>query len=192
MFVVVGLGNTGGRYEKTRHNAGWILLDALLGDVIWSHDGMANAHIYIDAVAGHEVMYVKPLTMMNRSGETIAYLMKQYNVTPDCMMVLHDELDLSVGQVKISHNRGHGGNNGVRSIHQHIGGKHVARMRIGISHLTDEEIPRRIKTNVLGDFNAQDMQKIKGLAQITAHAIKIWIERGVEHAMNQINEKSSL
>ena len=151
---------------------------------------MANAKVYIDHVGQHEIMYVKPLTMMNRSGETIAYLMKQYDVSSDQIMVLHDELDLPVGQIKISHNRGHGGNNGVRSIHQHIGGKHIARLRIGISQMiqTPQGL-RPVKPNVLGDFNAQDMQKIKDLAQTTAHAIKIWIEQGIEHAMNQVNEK---
>lgn len=132
--VIVGLGNPGRDYEKTRHNAGFIFLDHLADSegVKWSHAGQFSAEI-ADIVVGYEkLILLKPMTFMNKSGISVGRLLSYYKFKPEEMLVVHDELELSDGAVKIKRGGGHAGHNGLRDIIAHIGTNDFLRLRIGI------------------------------------------------------------
>lgn len=129
--TVIALGNPGPQYEHTRHNAGWLYVDRLRPDLQWSTFD-SGARVVVD----ESVMYVKPTTYMNRSGNAVARIWNYYNkdvlVTPDTLLVIHDELDLDPGAVRMQKNRSAAGHNGVSSIIQSLGTKNFSRLRLGI------------------------------------------------------------
>lgn len=132
--VIVGLGNPGRDYEKTRHNAGFIFLDHLAESegVKWSHAGQFSAEI-ADIVVGHEkLILLKPMTFMNKSGISVGRLLSYYKFKPEEMLVVHDELELSECVVRIKSGGGHAGHNGLRDIIAHIGTNDFLRLRMGI------------------------------------------------------------
>ncbi len=134
MKMLVGLGNPGSKYEKTRHNTGFRFLDLFAESEGLSFRSaprfradMAKANI------NHEkVLLVKPQTFMNNSGEAVAPLAKYYDIEPDNIMVVYDDLDLPSGKIRIKHGGGHGGHNGLRSLNQHLPHTDYTRIKIGI------------------------------------------------------------
>lgn len=132
--VIVGLGNPGREYEKTRHNAGFTFLDHLVvsAGARWSHAHQFSAEI-ADIMVGHEkLVLLKPMTFMNKSGIAVGRLLSYYKFKPEEILVVHDELELSEGVVKMKRDGGHAGHNGLRDIIAHIGTRDFFRLRIGI------------------------------------------------------------
>ena len=137
--LFVGLGNPGPEYEATRHNAGFWWIDALARELKLTlvperayHGLMART-----SIAGHSVWLLQPQTFMNLSGKSVAALARFYKITPPEIVVVHDELDLSPGQVKLKRGGGHAGHNGLRDIHAQLGSSDYWRLRIGIGHPGD-------------------------------------------------------
>jgi peptidyl-tRNA hydrolase, PTH1 family len=132
--LIVGLGNPGRQYEKTRHNAGFLFLDALAIDLgcTWSNESRFQGLFAEGSVANGKVMLLKPDTFMNRSGQSVGKIVRYYKLLPEEILVVHDELDFNPGVVKLKKDGGHAGHNGLRDIIAHLGSKEFYRLRIGI------------------------------------------------------------
>ena len=132
--LIVGLGNPGQQYGKTRHNAGFLFLDALARDLgcAWSNQSRFQGLFAEGSVANGKVMLLKPDTFMNRSGQSVGKIARYYKLLPEEILVVHDELDFNPGVVKLKQDGGHAGHNGLRDIIAHLGSKAFYRLRIGI------------------------------------------------------------
>ena len=132
--LIVGLGNPGQQYEKTRHNAGFLFLDALAQELgcTWSNQSRFQGMFAESSIANGKVMLLKPDTFMNRSGQSVGKISRYYKLLPEEILVVHDELDFNPGVVKLKKDGGHAGHNGLRDIIAHLGSKEFYRLRIGI------------------------------------------------------------
>jgi PTH1 family peptidyl-tRNA hydrolase len=132
--LMVGLGNPGRQYEKTRHNAGFLFLDKLAFEAgcAWVGDARFGGVVAEVSVAGSKVMLLKPGVFMNRSGLAVGKIARYYKLAPEEILVVHDELDFDPGLVKLKKDGGHAGHNGLRDIIGHLGSKEFYRLRIGI------------------------------------------------------------
>lgn len=132
--LIVGLGNPGQQYEKTRHNAGFLFLDSLALELgcFWSNESRFQGLFAEGSVANGKVMLLKPHTFMNRSGQSVGKVAQYYKLLPEEILVVHDELDFNPGVVKLKKDGGHAGHNGLRDIIEHLDSKEFYRLRIGI------------------------------------------------------------
>ncbi|MGR8979379.1 MAG: aminoacyl-tRNA hydrolase [Gammaproteobacteria bacterium] len=132
--LIVGLGNPGRQYEKTRHNAGFLFLDELAAKlgVDWLNAARFQGLYAECLIASEKLMLLKPGVFMNRSGQSVAAVSRYYKLQSDEILVVHDELDFNVGAIKLKKNGGHAGHNGLRDIIAHLGSNDFYRLRIGI------------------------------------------------------------
>lgn len=132
--LIVGLGNPGQQYERTRHNAGFLFVDHLVGAQAarWSANTQFQGEIAGLDISGHKLVLLKPMTFMNRSGSSVGKVLRYYKFKPDELLVVHDELDLPEGSVKMKRDGGHAGHNGLRDIIAHIDTRDFFRLRLGI------------------------------------------------------------
>lgn len=132
--LVVGLGNPGRQYEKTRHNVGFIFLDhlACANNIAWSANGQFQGDVANLGMRSDKIVLLKPMTFMNRSGASVGAVMRYFKLKPEEILVVHDELDLPEGVVKMKRDGGHAGHNGLRDIIAHIDTRDFFRLRIGI------------------------------------------------------------
>ena len=166
MQIIIGLGNPGKKYEKTRHNVGWLALDHILqGREILGESEKFSALIKEVVVleggtAGHEkTLFVYPQTFMNDSGKAVSEILSFYKLTPKDILVLHDEVDLPIGTIRFTDNSSGAGHNGVQSIIDVLGTQEFRRIRIGVESRTDKKIPPT-EDFVLQPFSEEDLQKI--------------------------------
>jgi len=153
MLIIAGLGNPGAKYAGHRHNIGFMAVDAIAGAHGFSPwRSKFQAEICDGRLGTEKVLLMKPQTFMNLSGQAVGEAMRFYKLTPDDVIVLHDELDLAPGKVRVKTGGGHAGHNGLRSLHQHIG-PDFTRVRLGIGHPGDK---RLVTNHVLGDFAKAD------------------------------------
>ncbi len=134
--LIVGLGNPGRQYERTRHNAGWWWVDALANQLksTWQTSSKYNAHIAKVSLAGDDCWLIKPQTFMNESGRSVAALAHFYKIAPECILAAHDELDIPAGTSKMKLGGGTGGHNGLNSMVECMGSQNFWRLRLGIGH----------------------------------------------------------
>lgn len=179
-FLIVGLGNPGDQYARTVHNIAWVILDFIAGIDEWEFDKFSeslNKKI-------ENVWYVKPQTFMNNSGRTVKYLKDNNNIANENIIVLHDDIDLEQGRIKISFDRGDGGHNGIKSIHEYLGETGIVRIRIGVSPLIEGEIK---KPNVLARITSEKQEIYKKTAGQIKEVLSEIIKKGFESAMNKFN-----
>lgn len=168
MQLVVGLGNPGAGYARNRHNVGFMAVDEIVRRHSFSpyrakfHGQLAEGNL-----AGEKVLVLKPETYMNDSGRAVQAAMTFYKIAPEDVIVLHDELDLAGGKVRVKRGGGHAGHNGLRSIHAHVGSDY-ARVRIGIGHPGDKD---RVVGHVLKDFSKEEDQWLEKLLDSIADRI---------------------
>lgn len=136
MFLIAGLGNPGSQYAKTRHNAGFMFLDQLAktSGVSFKSESRFQGYTASVNIASTKCWLLKPSTFMNRSGASVQALAHFYKISPENILVVHDELDLDCGTARLKQNGGHGGHNGLRDIIQQLGSRSFFRLRIGIDH----------------------------------------------------------
>ena len=147
-----------------------------------------NAEFLGEAVADDVVLYIKPQTFMNKSGEIIETLKKETDFKLEDIIIMYDDIDLPLGTIRISHNRGDGGHNGLKSITEHVGSPETTRIRIGISRIIDDG--RLVKPNVLSNFPADERDIIKNdIAPKIENILRSMVNDGVEKTMNIFNEK---
>ncbi|HVF16936.1 MAG TPA: aminoacyl-tRNA hydrolase [Steroidobacteraceae bacterium] len=183
--IIVGLGNPGPEHLLTRHNAGFWFVDALaakLGARFRSHTKF-HGEICKLTVAGDEITLLKPTTYMNRSGLSIRALTDYQKVQPTQIMVVHDELDLPVGDARFKQGGGHGGHNGLRDTVTHIGPE-FWRLRLGIGHPGDKS---QVIDYVLRRAPKLEEDKILAAVAKSVDAIDTFIDKGSERAMNDLH-----
>jgi len=184
MYLIAALGNYGDKYTTTRHNAGWLVVDHMIGDdVAWGYSKYANADYLHDVVGNISVEYLKPHTMMNLSGQSLGYAVKKHNLAAAQVIVIHDDMAIPMGDLKISYNRGSGEHNGVESVTKALSTQEYTRIRVGIGGRG--QVP--LKSYVLMQFSDEELQQLRELAPRLEKAIQLVVSEGVEAAMNEIN-----
>lgn len=184
-WVIVGLGNPGPEYARTRHNVGFDLIDELAAKHRIKIDRAKHkARLGVGQIDGTGVALVKPMTYMNLSGQSIAPILREYGVKPDHLIVIADELDFVVGKVKMRPKGGSAGHNGHKSIIHSLGTDEYARIRVGIhSEAKGETIDF-----VLSRFTPEERVDIDRAIRKGIEGIETAIESGMERALNVINE----
>jgi PTH1 family peptidyl-tRNA hydrolase len=168
--LVAGLGNPGRGYASTRHNAGFWFADRLASmlNASFSHE----ARFAADVAKAGDLRICKPMTYMNGSGRSVAGLSRFFGVPPESILVVHDELDLRPGDVKLKQGGGHAGHNGLRDIHAHLGSADYWRLRFGIGHPRNTELPEReVIDYVLKPPAAADREAIEAAI---GRALDVW------------------
>ena len=166
MKLIIGLGNPGKKYEKTRHNAGFMALDRLREALTkyniseWELSKKFNSQICGCTVNSEKIILAKPMTFMNGSGQAVQLIANYYKIEPENIIVMHDDKDIKLGEIKIQQNRGHAGHNGIRSIIDHIGSQNFTRVRIGIASANEKKMAD-IPDFVLGKFGIFEKGKIE-------------------------------
>ena len=156
--LVVGLGNPGAEYANTRHNVGFMTVDAIAGDdATWKKE--KNALTFATTIDGRRVIFVKPQTYMNNSGTAVLALMTFYKVPVENIIVIHDDMDLKIGELREKVGGGSAGHNGIKSIDANVG-REYRRIRIGIGHPRDFDLPIDPADWVLGRFGPLQLDKI--------------------------------
>jgi PTH1 family peptidyl-tRNA hydrolase len=169
MKLIIGLGNPGNKYANNRHNTGFIILDELKS--VWNFPDFEfskkfNAEISEGNHEGEKIILAKPQTFMNNSGEAVQKIMSFYKLTPENILVVHDDLDIDFGEFKISNDSGPAGHNGVQDIIEKIGTQNFKRFRVGIEG-TEKRKTRIIPGDefVLQDFSSEELETIKKLSK---------------------------
>jgi PTH1 family peptidyl-tRNA hydrolase len=186
--MIVGLGNPGRQYENTRHNIGWMALDALATRYSLRYDETQFKAIFAKGtIRGHKVLLVKPQTYMNLSGEAVQPLASFYKIPTERILAVHDDMDIDFGTLRMRAKGSAGGQKGLKSIIQRMGTQEINRLRIGIDRPPGKMPPRAW---VLLKFRGDDEILAAQLADRAADAIETWLVSGVELAMTHHNNKS--
>ena len=208
MFLIVGLGNPGRKYQETRHNIGFQVVDELRSSLHFATarvvDEFArenknnfpkfkfakkfNAEISEGILGGEKILLAKPQTFMNLSGKSVKPLTNFYKITPPGLVVIHDDIDILLGKIRISKGRGAAGHKGVESIIKGLKTKNFVRFRIGIKPKPYTLTPKTLDNFVLKKFNKKEEKLVKEVIQKTAEAIEMVLEEGLEKAMNKFNK----
>ncbi|OBA57525.1 aminoacyl-tRNA hydrolase [Mycobacterium sp. 1100029.7] len=184
--LVVGLGNPGDNYARTRHNVGFMVADLLaerLGSKFKVHK-RSGAEVVSGRLAGHSVLVAKPRCYMNESGRQVGPLAKFYSVAPADIIVIHDDLDLDFGRIRLKIGGGEGGHNGLRSVASALSTKDFGRVRIGIGRPPGRKDPAAF---VLEAFTAKERSELPAICEQAADATELLIELGLEPAQNRVH-----
>ena len=187
MKMIVGLGNPGNEYAGTRHNVGWMLVDALaehLGINEWR--SREKGMVAEGRIGSEKILLVKPLTYMNNSGECVGPLMRWYKLEPEDIMAAHDDMDIPIGTIRIRKKGSAGGHNGIKSLLSHIGSEYFGRVRIGIGR---PQPGWSVINHVLAKFNDQEQEKIGDAIKQLIPAVECMVLEGPDMAMNKFNPK---
>jgi PTH1 family peptidyl-tRNA hydrolase len=184
MKLIVGLGNHGKKYEKTRHNLGFMVVEALvqMENGEWKMEKKFNSQL---SIINSQLLLAKPQTLMNASGFAVVKLANFYKIKPEDLWVIHDDVDLPLGKLKIVRERGSAGHRGVISIIEQLGTTDFVRFRLGIGH------PKRdgkwTEDFVLSPFLPTEKDEVKRLIKKTVEAIKVGLRGGGEQAIGKFN-----
>lgn len=183
MLLVAGLGNPGSDYENNRHNIGFMAVDAIHDRYRFSPWSKKFQALIADgAIDGEKVLLIKPQTYMNLSGQAIGVAMRFYKLSPDDLVVIHDELDLPQGKARVKKGGGSGGHNGVKSIDNHCG-KDYRRLRLGIGHPGHKDL---VHTHVMGSFAKSDDVWLEPLLAAVSDNIGLLVKGDDNTFMNRI------
>jgi PTH1 family peptidyl-tRNA hydrolase len=186
MKVVVGLGNPGARYQRTRHNVGFDVVDSLAAS---PHAGRFQSRFQAQVAEvledGEKLLLVKPETFMNLSGRCVRQVVDFFQVAAIDLLVVCDDISLPLGKLRIRAKGTHGGHNGLRDIQNHLGGVEYARLRIGVDAPRDDAVD-----HVLGRFRPAERTAIDDAVALAAQAVMFWAHQGVEAAMNKYNAEA--
>lgn len=183
MKLIIGLGNPGKDYINTRHNVGFLVLDAYLESTNWKEK--FNALYAEERINGEKVIFVKPLTYMNLSGDAVVKYVNYYDVDIEDILVIHDDLDLPFRTYKLKKNSSAGGHNGIKSIINRLSSQEFARLKIGVSHDRGMDT----KDYVLGNFSKSEMDSLNSNQVTYKKIIDSFINDGIEKTMNIYNTK---
>lgn len=187
MYLVVGLGNPGPDYARTRHNVGFMFLDYLADRHNATFVGSKwQAQTASVRLGGEVLTLVKPETYMNRSGLSVSRIAAYYKVATERIVVVHDDLDLPVGRMKLMTDRGAGGHNGIRSLIEHLASKEFPRFKIGIGRPQDQT---PVEKYVLANFSAEEFEQAMEMFPGIESGLRLLLEKGILPAMNQVNTR---
>ena len=185
LHAIVGLGNPGAEYARTRHNAGFWFVEQLAAQHRGSFriESRFQSELARLRIGEAEVLLLKPITFMNRSGEAIQKLAQFYKIAPADILVAHDELDLPAGTARLKVGGGHGGHNGLRSVHQHLGAGYL-RLRIGIGHPGHKD---QVLDYVLGRPSKVDEPLIMDAIAAATAVMPVWLSQSWDKAVLQLH-----
>ena len=193
MTLVVGLGNPGPKYAGTRHNIGFSIVEALAGrcstaaqPALWTaaHQGLMSTL----SIAGQQVSLLKPLTFMNGSGASVSSAAVFFEVPAAEVIVVHDELDLPFGHMRLKQGGGHAGHNGLKSVASELGSSDFCRLRVGIGR-PGAEFSGAVADFVLSGFAAEELKLLPDVLDEGSQALMLVIQLGLAQAMNQVNRR---
>lgn len=183
MFLIVGLGNPGGRYARTRHNIGFMLADRLAeasgvrfsasGESLWAKG----------KVAGHDVVFLKPQTFMNLSGGPVRVFAESFSVAEWSIITAYDDIDLSTGRIRVKRGGGSGGHRGVASVIERLGGREFIRIRLGVGRPVHGDVA----DYVLSPFSQDETSCVDEMLERGVRAVETIVAEGLDAAMNRFN-----
>ncbi|MBM4039355.1 MAG: aminoacyl-tRNA hydrolase [Planctomycetes bacterium] len=183
MKIVVGIGNPGKRYERTRHNLGFEVVDRLAAEQgIEVSRRRFDARVGEGQLEGSQVLLVKPQTYVNLSGSAVAPLLRWHRSSTEDLLVVCDDLNLEPGKLRLRRRGSSGGHNGLQSLIECLGTEEFARLRIGIGRGDDAV------AHVLGGFGPGEREAMCDAVDAAAKAVRLWLRLGVEAAMNEVNK----
>ncbi|MBT9314236.1 aminoacyl-tRNA hydrolase [Leptothoe spongobia] len=194
--LLVGLGNPGQKYDRTRHNIGFEVIDALAK--AWSIPMSNNKRFQgitgeSRTAAGNRLILLKPTTYMNRSGQSIRAIVDWYKLSPSDVLVIYDDMDLPIGKLRLRLSGSAGGHNGMKSIISHLGTQIFPRLRLGISRSDNPETQsnRTVVNHVLGKFAPDERKVIDAAIQLAEEAVEFSLSKGIERAMSLYNGREA-
>lgn len=188
MYIIVGLGNPGTKYENTRHNVGFMVIDELA-----KNHGIAVTKLKYKAligdgkINGEKVILVKPQTFMNLSGDSISQIVNFYKCDNDKLLLIYDDLDIGLGSIRIRKHGSAGTHNGMKSVVGKLGFTNFPRIRVGIGDFGKKDII----DFVIGDFTKEEKKIVDDTICEVAKAIECFVESGIDLAMNRYNKKTN-
>ncbi len=186
-ILVAGLGNPGRKYKETRHNIGFWVVDRLAeqASLAFKEEGVPTKYQLADAhIWGQKVFLLKPMEYMNRSGGPVKQVASYYGIAHEDILVVHDDLDISLGRLKFVRSGGHGGHNGIRSIIEGLGTRNFPRLKIGIGR-PPQNVPA--DRYVLSRFSPQERNVVEEVVELSVKGIEEFIRNGIDSAMNKFN-----
>lgn len=188
--VIVGLGNPEPKYDQTRHNIGFAAVDALASS--WQISLSENRKFQAlfgegRGRGGDKVRLLKPLTYMNRSGESMRAVTDWFKLPPESVLVIYDDMDLPIGKIRMRLSGSAGGHNGMKSAIAHLGTQNFPRLRIGIGRSNGD---REAISHVLGKFSPAETQMMPDVLRLVVDAVELSMRQGVEKAMSLYNSRS--
>ncbi|KEF34798.1 peptidyl-tRNA hydrolase [Deinococcus sp. RL] len=187
MKLVVGLGNPGSRYERTRHNVGWLVVEEVgrRWGATWRAQGDAHvAEVRLGPAPGTKVLLVKPQTFMNASGKAVAPLVAFYKLEPGALLAVQDDLDSPFGLLRLRQGGRHGGQNGVRDLIRALGTEVFPRLKIGISR---PPVGWEVSDWVLSKWREEETGTLEQLVRLGADAVEVWAQEGLAAAQGRFN-----
>ena len=185
MKLIVGLGNPGKEYENTRHNIGFMMIDSILRGLNITNGKEKMGGIFYEAnINGEKVMFLKPQEYINLSGNVINKYIQFYKIDIKDLLIIHDDLDLEIGNFKLREKGGSGGHNGLKNIESHLKTKEYNRIKIGISNNKNIDT----KDYVLGHFNKEEKEILNKIIEIGPNIIKDYLNMSFTNLMNKYNK----
>lgn len=189
MKLIVGLGNPGKEYEKTRHNSGFMAMDLLCDKLNTTlNTKKFNALIANVRIEGESVLLMKPLTYMNESGSAVSQAVSYYHIDPEDILIMHDDMDLPTGSVRIRKNGSAGGQKGMKSIINCLGTSDIARIRIGVGH-SDRGNHDIVPDWVLSPVPKAEKEEFENALKDSSEAAYAWVSQSMDSVMNKYNIK---
>lgn len=187
LYLIVGLGNPGAEYARTRHNAGFLLAERLAGgwQANWALEKKFQARLAKSERGGRKLILCQPQTFMNASGEAVGAVSDFFRVPLANLLVLVDDADLPMGEIRLRGSGSSGGHHGLESIEQRLSSREFARLRIGIGRKIDSV--REITNHVLGQFGSVDTELLGKVLERASNQVECWLNEGTQQAMNQFN-----
>jgi PTH1 family peptidyl-tRNA hydrolase len=190
MKLVVGLGNPGKTYTRNRHNVGFHCIKYLSETYsIPTDKRQCSSRLGTGKINGIDVVLAKPQTFMNLSGQAVSGLVRRYKIKPAYLLVIHDDIDLPVGKIRLRVNGGSGGHRGIESIIAALGTRDFNRIRMGIGRPQETETDKEesVVNHVLSNFSPEEERTIKELTGTVGDAVSHFLSQGIESAMNKFN-----
>ncbi|NEZ60204.1 aminoacyl-tRNA hydrolase [Adonisia turfae] len=194
--LLVGLGNPGQKYDRTRHNIGFEVIDNLAKS--WSIKLTENKRFQghfgeTRSSSGERLILLKPTTYMNRSGQSVRAVFDWYKLLPSEVLVIYDDMDLPIGRLRLRLSGSAGGHNGMKSIISHLGTQDFPRLRLGISrtNTSDKQANRAVVSHVLGKFAPDERKVIDAAITLANDAVEFSLRKGIERAMSLYNGREA-
>ena len=183
MWSIVGLGNPGKKYSKTRHNIGFQVVEEIARRYAIDLKEKEKYRIGRGSIGGRDILLIEPLLYMNNSGVVIKYIVGRFNILPENLIIIHDDLDMETGKIRIRRKGSSGGHKGVESIIQNLSSKDFPRLKIGIGREDDATA----EDYVLSKFRKNEIPLINGAIEKASGAVTTVLMEGLEKAMNRFN-----
>jgi peptidyl-tRNA hydrolase, PTH1 family len=186
LYLIVGLGNPGAEYARTRHNAGFLVVERLAArwQAGWSYEKKFSARLARATRVGRQVLVCQPQTYMNASGEAVGALKNYYDVPLTRLLLVVDDADLPLGHLRLRPGGSAGGHHGLESIERHLGTREYPRLRLGIGR---RDGGREITDYVLGRFHSTEQELVDNVLTAATDQAECWLDAGIQKAMSQFN-----